>query len=257
MMGQGILEAGANIGRSIQQGYQSLGQGLASGINAAFEAYGDYKKLEAESKSSEKMFNNLAEGGYLPKEIAAKIKTDAEAMKGASALDRNAFWRDQKALLGGAVAQSYALEKARTEAMYNPAWSLYSEHANLLGAQAEEARARAKLAEGKVPQGSGFNFSARPGEVLPDGSVPGGTSIKPQAATPSQNTSLPLPSQTSGDDSSNAPYNWNDLSKAQDWLKQHGHNEASFNALPFNEQSFLINQRYNELLNSSPLKKKK
>lgn len=46
-MGAGLMEAGANIGRSLQQGYSAMGQGLAQGVTAAAEAYSSYKQAKA------------------------------------------------------------------------------------------------------------------------------------------------------------------------------------------------------------------
>lgn len=47
MMGQGLSEAGANIGRSLQQGYAALGEGLAGGITAAAGAFKQSQDLNA------------------------------------------------------------------------------------------------------------------------------------------------------------------------------------------------------------------
>jgi hypothetical protein len=55
-MGQGILEAGANIGRTIQGGYESMGKGLASGIKAVSDAYSEYKDDQAKFDASKKLF---------------------------------------------------------------------------------------------------------------------------------------------------------------------------------------------------------
>lgn len=42
-MGAGILEAGANIGRSIQSGYESIGKSIGAGLQAAGGAVGQYE----------------------------------------------------------------------------------------------------------------------------------------------------------------------------------------------------------------------
>lgn len=146
-MGAGILEAGANIGRSMQSGYEALGKGIASGITSAAASYSQYKQLDAESKSAEKMFNSLADENYLPKTVVERIRTQAEEMKGASALDRNAFWKDQKAMLGNAVGQSYQMEIAKQQGLNainsNPNFALIEAHKGLLAAQADLAKAQA------------------------------------------------------------------------------------------------------------------
>ena len=56
MMGQGILEAGANIGRTLQGGYESMGKGIASGVNAAASAYKEYKDDQAKFDATKKLF---------------------------------------------------------------------------------------------------------------------------------------------------------------------------------------------------------
>jgi hypothetical protein len=65
-MGAGILEAGARIGQSLQKGYESMGQGLASGVNAAASAYGQYKDDQAKFDATKKLFNAFE--SYLPKQ---------------------------------------------------------------------------------------------------------------------------------------------------------------------------------------------
>ena len=66
MMGQGILEAGARIGQTIQGGYESMGKGLASGVNAAASAYKEYKDDQAKFNATKKMVKAFE--GYLPKQ---------------------------------------------------------------------------------------------------------------------------------------------------------------------------------------------
>ena len=58
MMGQGISEAGANIGRSFQQGYQNLGQGIGAGVEAAGQAYGQYQSAKTSNDITKKMLND-------------------------------------------------------------------------------------------------------------------------------------------------------------------------------------------------------
>jgi len=70
MMGQGILEAGANIGRSIQSGYESMGRGLAGGITSAASsiasAYTQSKDDQAKFDATKRLFKAFE--GYLPKQ---------------------------------------------------------------------------------------------------------------------------------------------------------------------------------------------
>lgn len=52
-MGEGLSQAGANIGKFMQEGYESLGKGLASGITGAAQAYGGYQTAKASNKITE------------------------------------------------------------------------------------------------------------------------------------------------------------------------------------------------------------
>ena len=59
MMGQGILEAGANIGRTIQGGYESMGKSLGEGIKSAASsvagAYTQSKQDQAKFDATKKL----------------------------------------------------------------------------------------------------------------------------------------------------------------------------------------------------------
>jgi hypothetical protein len=65
-MGQGILEAGARIGQTLQGGYESMGKGLAGGINAAVSQYAQHKDDQAKFDAAQKLFNAFE--SYLPKQ---------------------------------------------------------------------------------------------------------------------------------------------------------------------------------------------
>lgn len=71
-MGQGILEAGANIARITQAGYESMGKGLAGGINMAVNEYAKYKDDQAKFDATKKVFN--AFGDYLSEDQKQGIK---------------------------------------------------------------------------------------------------------------------------------------------------------------------------------------
>jgi len=66
-MGQGILEAGARIGQTLQGGYESMGKGLASGINAVGSAYAQHKEDQAKFDATKKVFTAFQD--FLPKTI--------------------------------------------------------------------------------------------------------------------------------------------------------------------------------------------
>ena len=116
MMGQGVLEAGANIGRSIQRGYESLGQGIAGGISAASDAYSDYKKMESGIKSAEKAYDTFKD--FLDPEARKNIDEKIYGIntdKSLSLQDKAAFWEQAKSFIGGSVSQGFAMQKQQAE----------------------------------------------------------------------------------------------------------------------------------------------
>lgn len=60
-MGQGMAEVGANIGRTLQRGYESMGQSIAGGIKAVGDAYQQYKDDEAKFNATKKMYKLFGE----------------------------------------------------------------------------------------------------------------------------------------------------------------------------------------------------
>jgi hypothetical protein len=62
MMGQGIADAYANVGRIEGQGMQAMGQGIAQGLTSAASSVASYmkeaKQLESQNKSYENFLNN-------------------------------------------------------------------------------------------------------------------------------------------------------------------------------------------------------
>jgi hypothetical protein len=143
MMGQGLMEAGANIGRTLQSGYQALGQGIGAGIGqaagAVAGAYQEKKKLDAQNKADEGFVKTMLP--YMPESIRndfAARHEDLMSDPSASALDKSAFYHSAKSYLGQSVAHTMDMEKIREQAAYNPAWMTAP-------AQIEEAQAAAEL----------------------------------------------------------------------------------------------------------------
>lgn len=71
-MGAGILEAGANIGRTLQGGYESMGKGIAGGIGAVSDAYKQYKDDQAKFDATKKLFKAFS--GSLDEETKNSIQ---------------------------------------------------------------------------------------------------------------------------------------------------------------------------------------
>lgn len=115
-MGAGLAEAGANIGRSLQQGYQSMGQGLAGGINAAVGEYAKYKDMNAQVKASQKSYETIK--SYLPPEVQSQFDAQIESMNqdpNLSLRDKAAFWDQAKSFIGTSVGQTFAMQKQKAE----------------------------------------------------------------------------------------------------------------------------------------------
>jgi len=119
-MGAGILEAGANIGRTIQGGYESMGKSLGEGIKSAASsvagAYTQYKDLKSQVGASEKSYNTLK--SFLPKEVQSKFDTEIESLNqdpNASLQDKAAFWDQAKGFIGSSVGQAFQMQKQKAE----------------------------------------------------------------------------------------------------------------------------------------------
>jgi hypothetical protein len=169
-MGQGLLEVGANIGRTLQSGYESMGRGIAGGISAVAGAYGDYKKMQSGVKASEKAYDTFR--SFLDPEVQRSIDTRIEEMNkdtGVSLRDKAAFWDQAKAVMGGAINQKFAIDKQQQELNARKAMAEYGEtQANLRQAATlqnqldlEQQRARYKALEGG---GGAVDFTLMPGE---------------------------------------------------------------------------------------------
>ena len=111
-MGQGILEAGARIGQTIQSGYESMGKGLASGINSAVSQYAQYKDDQAKFDATKKMVK--AFGGSLGEKERQGID-DIFADTSMSVREKNALAPTLMQYLGAAQQQNQALAKQQQE----------------------------------------------------------------------------------------------------------------------------------------------
>lgn len=136
-MGQGVLEAGANIGRTLQGGYEAMGKGIASGITAAGDAYKQYKEDEAKFNATKKMYK--AFGGSLDEKQRQEIDS-IFADTSMSVREKNALAPTLMQYLGASNQQQQALTKQQRELDAAMAGRVFSEGAArdraLLGIQA-------------------------------------------------------------------------------------------------------------------------
>lgn len=149
-MGAGLAEAGANISRSLQQGYQSMGQSLASGINTAVGEYAKYKDMNAQVKASEKSYETLK--SYLPEDVRKQFDLQIESLNKSdttSLRDKAAFWDQAKSFIGASVGQTFAMQKQKAE--LDAAMAREREATQRILIQ-EQGRAEQLKSYGAVPQ---------------------------------------------------------------------------------------------------------
>ena len=115
-MGQGILEAGARIGQTIQSGYESMGKGLASGISSAASsiagAYNQSKDDQAKFDATKKMFKVF---GKTLDETQRKEIDSIFADTSMSVREKNALAPTLMQYLGASQQQNQALAKQKAE----------------------------------------------------------------------------------------------------------------------------------------------
>jgi hypothetical protein len=112
LMGQGIADAYANVGRIEGQGMQAMGEGIARGITAAAGAVADYKKMSSQVKADTAAFNSFK--NYLPPEFV-KLQQTMENDPKVSLLDKQQFYQSAKGYLGAAIGQKYKMEQIGAE----------------------------------------------------------------------------------------------------------------------------------------------
>jgi hypothetical protein len=106
------LQASQNAAEMQARGMSALGQGLASGITAAAQAYGDYKKMQSGIKASEKAYDTFKD--FLDPQVRSSIDQKIEGINKDTSLsmqDKAAFWDQAKGFIGGSINQTYALDK--------------------------------------------------------------------------------------------------------------------------------------------------
>ena len=118
LMGQGIADAYANVGRIEGQGYAALGEGIAKGIGAVAGAVADYKKMSSQVKSSENFYNTMKEGGYLPPEMTQGIDkmVGSDVYKNMGTAEKAQFWGDVRAYNAAALGQYHKMQQIEAEA---------------------------------------------------------------------------------------------------------------------------------------------
>ena len=161
-MGQGMAEVGANIGRTLQRGYESMGQGIAGGIKAVSDAYKQSKEDEAKFNATKKMYKLF--GGSLD-ETQRKEIDGIFADTSMSVREKNALAPTLMQYLGASQQQNQAMAKQKAEldarAGLQAAGDAAARDRAVLGAQSQFdiEQLRQKY---RAQQGSGVNFGLDP-----------------------------------------------------------------------------------------------
>jgi len=163
-MGAGIAQVGANIADITQRGYESMGKGLAGGINAVGNAYQQYKDDEAKFAATKKMYK--AFGGSLDE--GARKEVDAIfADTSMSVREKNALAPTLMQFLGASNQQQQALAKQKAELDAAMAGRQYSEGAATGRTNAQIAAGKEELAMKLLygqPTTGGTSFGNAPGQ---------------------------------------------------------------------------------------------
>jgi len=145
MMGQGLIEAGANIGRTLQSGYEQMGQGIAKGITGAASAYADYKKLKSDVAADEKVLGTLKP--YMPDDM--KKLYDDTVHSDMTFAEKSAMYKRAYDYIGGAVTQKQAMDKLNTQGEIQAKLAIEEQNA-AAARQADQIKANQKLQEDRL-----------------------------------------------------------------------------------------------------------
>ena len=131
-MGQGLSEVGAGIARSIQSGYQGLGQGLAAGLTSAAQSIGGAMKELQSAKTSNKITGLLLDDPQYREMLGVKSDEDAQKIK-----DEHASVIEKYGQIGGAQFANQYLKPIQE---YAAIGRQYAQQTDLANIQAETAR---------------------------------------------------------------------------------------------------------------------
>jgi hypothetical protein len=145
MMGQGILEAGANIGKTLQAGYEGAGAAIAKGITSAASAYADYKKLKTEVAADEKVLGTLV--SFMPEDMK-KLYNDT-VHSDIPFSEKAAMYKRAYEYIGGAVSQKQAIDKLKTSGGIQAGLAAEEQKA-AAARQAEQLKANEKLQQDRI-----------------------------------------------------------------------------------------------------------
>lgn len=121
MMGAGIADAYARAGEIEGKGMLAMGQGIAQGLTSAASsiagAYGDYKKMQSQIKTSEGFYNTLKESGYLLPELSKGIDAtvNSDVYKNMGTAEKAQFWNQAANFTGNAIGQYYKMQQIEAE----------------------------------------------------------------------------------------------------------------------------------------------
>jgi hypothetical protein len=162
-MGQGLAEVGANIARTIQSGYQSMGEGLSKGIQSATSSIsGAYNELK-QAKTNNSIFKLMADDPQHRKMLGIENDEQAEKVKktlsdvtqkygavGGEQFTKQFFGPLQR---DWALGREYGLKRDIAIALSDPEMAVKQAHAAYLKAQADALNRKVTSVPGFDPTG--------------------------------------------------------------------------------------------------------
>lgn len=181
-MGAGLLEAGANIGRTLQAGYESMGRGISGGITSAASSIADYYKQNKEEQArfdaTKKMFKAFESFLEPSQQEAIQGIFDDTTM---STAEKNQLTPLLMNYLGAAQTQRYAMQRGAQQeggALQRSKLGAQVEAYRYGGAPAPQTGA--DQTQGDIVQPGDQNQLPQYGsEGMPGTDMPGGTPLAP------------------------------------------------------------------------------
>jgi len=180
-MGAGLMEAGANIGRTLQSGYEAMGKGIASGISSVGQAYGQYKQAKTSNDITRSMINDPEYGKMIGLDPTAPDYEDKKK-KMLGTLDDTIKAHGQ---IGGAQFSKQFLQPIQEYAAIGRS---YKQQMEIAKKQAEVTRQMPFYNMGAGALGALMQDTSRPNKAL---GVGGGVGPSSLDYLPQENTDMP------------------------------------------------------------------
>jgi hypothetical protein len=180
MMGQGILEAGANAAKITQAGYESAGNAISKGITSAASTYADYKKLKSDVAADEKVLGTLKP--FMPDDM--KKLYDDTVHSDMPFGEKSALYKRAYEYIGGAVSQKQAMDKLQASGNIQSGLQTSQQEA-AAKLQAEQLDANKKMQEDRLRAEQDLNRFKAVADAVSGGPMIYGAGGAARSSTPS------------------------------------------------------------------------